>query len=633
MLGGRLAYQTFKANASHSVPSLSAIDKYIGEVKSDVEEGVLRTGGLAKYLQDLNLPKIVSLSEDGTRIVDRIQFDKRTNQLVGFVLPIQGTNGMPLTGGNEACSAAAIERCFFDTKTGKEKKRSSNVNVIMAQPAIKGIPPYCLLIFGTDTKYSSENIRKRWNFIVDELRKRDIEVLSFSSDSDPKFNSVMRQHLKLGQKTTNSSNLPEYFNADFSVNMNHTYVPVQDTVHIGTKLRNRIINKTLKFGEYDVSINHVMTLTEMFSKDKHKLCPSTVKPTDRMNFDTVLKICDENVISLLSNVDGSEGTILYLQMTSKILRSFLDLRLKPLERVRYIWFANFVLRIWKKDMQSSGKYELQEHYPTLNSVSCVEINSHSIVLLMCYLKERNLDHLFHPELFGSQQCESIFRQIRSISSSYSTVTNASLFEIIQKISKIELQNEIVHKKLTDYNFPRIKKMSSSYYPLIDRNGENQYLNSMPLPSRDEIFSEIELTKMEAIEYVESLGVSVKNRNIYAYRAIFFERSKKRTENENFLDTSSSNEDSSDPDVLQLFKDINLREYSDKIKADNIDEKSIHVKVKNINGDLFCVKKNTLCWLLDKTTSKLSSDRLIKFMDKTKKTKTAEKKTKKSSQNI
>lgn len=433
---------------------------------------------------------------------------------------------MPLTGGNKAYSTAAIERCFFDIETDVEKKRSSNVNVVMAQPLAKGIPPYCLLIFGTDRKYTSEDIRKRWSYIVDELRKRDIEVLSFSSDSDPKFNSVMRQHLKLGQKTTISPNLPEYFNADFDTN--HEYVPVQDTVHIGGKLRNRIINKTLKFGEYDITINHVMALTEMFSKDKHKLSPTTVKPTDRMDFDTVLKICDENVISLLSHVD----TILYLQMTSKILRSFLDLRLTPLERVRYIWFANFILRIWKEDIQSREECDLLEHYPTLNSVSCVEINSHSIVILMCYLKERNLDHLFHPELFGSQQCENIFRQIRSLSSPYSTVTNASLLEIIQKISKIELQNKIVLNKSTQFNFPRIGKMSRSYYPLIDRNGENQYLNSMPLPSRDEIFSEIELAKMEAIEYAESLGLSVKSSGDYTYRANSFERSKKIAIREN-----------------------------------------------------------------------------------------------------
>lgn len=292
MLEGRLAYETFEANATHSVPSLISIDRFIGRVKSNVEEGVLRVDGLEKYLEDLNLPRIVSLSEDATRIVNRIQYDKGTNQQVGFVLPIQDSNGMPLTGGNKAGSAAAIEKCFFDIKTGQEKKRSSYVNVVMAQPLVKGIPPYCLLIFGTDSMYTSEDIRKRWNFIVNELRKRDIEVLSFSSDSDPKFNSVMRQHLKPRQKTTTSSSLPEYFNAYFPSSSDHTYVPVQDMVHIGNKLRNRIINKTLKFGEYDVSINHVMTLTEMFSKDKHKLCPSTVKPADRMNFDTVLKICD-----------------------------------------------------------------------------------------------------------------------------------------------------------------------------------------------------------------------------------------------------------------------------------------------------------------------------------------------------
>lgn len=221
---------------------------------------------------------------------------------------------------------------------------------------------------------------------------------------------------------------------------------------------------------------------------------------------------------------------------------------------------------------------------------------------------------------GANSAKVTFRQIRSLSSSYSTVTNANLLEIIQKISKIELQNEIAHIKLTHFNFPRIGKMSGSYYPLFDRNGEFQYLNATPLPSRDEIFNEIEFAKMEAIECAASLGVSIKNPSSYTCRTLFSARSKKSAIINNDIDISSGTKSNCDPDVLQFFKEINLRQYSDKIKADNIDEKSIYVKVKNIHGDVYFAKKNTLCWLLDKTTTKLSSDRLNKFMNRTRRNK-------------
>lgn len=174
-------------------------------------------------------------------------------------------------------------------------------------------------------------------------------------------------------------------------------------------------------GKYDVSVEHLESVMQLFTKEKHGLNPSILRPKDRQNFDSVLRICDEKVINLLSHVNNSEGTILYLRVLSDILRSFLDLQLKPIERIRRIWFATNVLRIWKKFiLESEDKYSMADDFMTSNCYSCVELNAHAIVFLMLYLKERNLDDLFHSDLLGSQQCEAIFRQIRSLSSTYST---------------------------------------------------------------------------------------------------------------------------------------------------------------------------------------------------------------------
>lgn len=618
IIGGRLSYETFQANAVSSVPNIRSVDRYISKIKSNTMEGVLRTEALLQYLNDHNVPKIVSLSEDATKITNRIQYDFPNNQLTGFVLPLNNESGMPLTGCYLARTAAEMERHFYDIETGIENSTASYVNVVMAQPLIRGIPPFCLLIFGTDSKYSSSDVAKRWSFIANELKKNNIEVAAFSSDSDPKFNLVMRQQLKLDGKYKTSqdnqeeSKFPEWFNAGWS---KMDYIPIQDPIHIGTKFRNRLLNGTLKFGQHIISVDHLISLINTFTKNKHNLCMSNVKPRDRQNFDSVLRICDDKVIDLLASVDGSEGTVLYLRIISSILRAFLDLRLTPLERIRNLWFSNFILRIWSAHIRSNENLRMKDHFITTNCYHCVEINSHSFVILMLYLKERKLDHLCLADMFGSQPCESIFRQIRSLSSTYSTVTNSSLLEIIQKMAKIELLNDISHIKLSHFNFPRIGVQSSSYYPTIDRNGVDSYNKTVQLPSQDEIFNEIEMAKLEAIEYAESLGVYSENSENTFFCQITKKRSNAAGANDVPINENISSEDNVDQDILKLFSEISLNECKEKVDPEKINQKSQYVKVRNSKGELFCVKKHTLCWILSKSTSKLSSDRLIRVMSK------------------
>lgn len=62
----------------------------------------------------------------------------------------------------------------------------------------------------------------------------------------------------------------------------------------------------------------------------------------------------------------------------------------------------------------------------------------------------------------------------------------------------------------------------------------------------------------------------------------------------------------------MFKNSNLKQYSErKVDQSKINENSLIVKVKNEKGNEFFLKKYILCWLLSKSTSKLSSDRIIR----------------------
>lgn len=67
----------------------------------------------------------------------------------------------------------------------------------MAQP-LANLPPYCLLIFGTDSVFTAYQIRKSWEYIVKELNQIGIKVIAIGSDSDPKYNAAMWMQLQLG---------------------------------------------------------------------------------------------------------------------------------------------------------------------------------------------------------------------------------------------------------------------------------------------------------------------------------------------------------------------------------------------------------------------------------------------------
>lgn len=94
-------------------------------------------------------------------------YDSKSNELVGFVLPLE-KNGMPKPSSFKARSAGEIENHFL--KSGQAI--SSYVFAIMAQPLIPGYPPFCLMIYGSDNKFTAEEVNKKWKFIKDELKKR-----------------------------------------------------------------------------------------------------------------------------------------------------------------------------------------------------------------------------------------------------------------------------------------------------------------------------------------------------------------------------------------------------------------------------------------------------------------------------
>lgn len=203
MESGRLAYKTLQSNLTGLIPSLPSTNRYIQTMNYRVIEAIPRFDELNIYLESRKLPKIVSLSEDATRIVGRVQYDRKTNQVIGFTPPLDNESGMPVPFLFPARNSIEMISYFENDHT-----ESESVIAVMAQPFSKETKhSFCLMLFGANKKYTGLDVANRWSFMIDALKNRGIVVLNVSSDSDTKYNAAMRKLSQLGKKTEYFENL------------------------------------------------------------------------------------------------------------------------------------------------------------------------------------------------------------------------------------------------------------------------------------------------------------------------------------------------------------------------------------------------------------------------------------------
>ena len=136
------------------------------------------------------------MGEDAARVISRVEYDKETDQLVGFVLPCDKA-GKPVCDFFVAISFKSIVECFCSTDVAKY------AFVYMARPLAEDVPGFCLCSMGTNNKIAAEHVLKRWTHLL-ECKKREITLLSFGADGDSwelKAMQVSTQLLVSSQKS------------------------------------------------------------------------------------------------------------------------------------------------------------------------------------------------------------------------------------------------------------------------------------------------------------------------------------------------------------------------------------------------------------------------------------------------
>lgn len=407
----------------------------------------------------------------------------------------------------------------------------------------------------------------------------DIQVVGNSSDGDTRLLCAMKSVMKFGLT-------PE---SDLKSLVESSQICVQDTIHEGTKMRNRLLNTSivLQMGDTIVSIAHLKMLLGL-SKSIHGLVESDFAPDDRQNYASVEKIMDENVLdALINNVADSAGTIMYLTLCKQITSSYLDELLNPTERVYRLWHALYFLRCWRRWIKSSKHFTVNKNFITSNLYACVEINAHALVYLIVRLRDNQEPYMFLPKLFASQPCEEIFRRLRSMGTTNYTKITYSLHEMLHLVARVDLINKIAYSQ------------KHIFFPRIDAKAVASEKVNVTLPTDEDIFMAMKRALFDALKNAAKFKMYSEESDVILPDSSIFETIE--------LDITVDHEQ---PQTSQSIRGPE-RSHNDK-REQFIN--SQFVQVIDTDGSVREVHKSTFVNMLTESKGKLSSDRLKRVQD-------------------
>ena len=251
-------------------------------------------------------------------------------------------------------------------------------------------------------------------------------------------------------------------------------------------------------------------LTSTFTKDQHGLRQKDLDHKDRQNFDAVTHITSTSVLQLLEEVPDAKGTFKYLQILRSFMDAFIDKHLSPLERIKKAWYAIFFYRYWHRWLCLHKEFSVKNNFITGNALSGVELNGHALVSFVIILRDKipNGSNLFCPWLLGLQPCEQAFRAARSMTGTFSTIINFSLYGLLQRLHRLQIQLQLESEmNETGIQYPRVlNHLKKSGF-----STDSGHINLSEV-TNELICDTILSAKTEAISALEDVGIFVKGQD-------------------------------------------------------------------------------------------------------------------------
>ena len=187
---GAIGIHHFTRKFASCITSFRSVRRILHSVYKVISEGELRIDELVRHLLQYKAPNVVSLGEDATRLISRVEWDPESNHCCGFVLPIN-EKGLHEVDSFLALTLEGMERMFIYNQMSKY------AYVYMVQPLMGDCPSFCLMIIGTDNKFTAKSALLWWQYIFGECSKRGIHVLSIGSDGDSRLLKAMKLSVNL----------------------------------------------------------------------------------------------------------------------------------------------------------------------------------------------------------------------------------------------------------------------------------------------------------------------------------------------------------------------------------------------------------------------------------------------------
>lgn len=658
VLGGRMAYEFVRLNVPGILPSISTLRRLHVEKELRINEAEFRYDLLVTHMNSLQTT-VAFASEDCTAVIKKISYDSHTNSFVGLSTPLN--NGIPIKLYYQTDSFDKLREWFSNVD------RAPLINIQMVQPVTKShiIPtPFLLCAFGTTNKCESIDIIRRWLWIFEESLLRNIRIIGFSTDGDPKYLRAMRLVTGWFASLPNTQlnnhkdafrvNIPKEWNWYF-LGDRQLFLCFQDATHLCTKLRNRLLSHTttLLIGKSCVSMDHLSILIQKVSKLRHGLIKSDIFLHDRQNFNSCMKICSESVINSLVDVPNSQGTVIYLRLIRSIMIAYIDKETSPIDRLYHAWFSVFFCRWWYFWLHNTLKDELdktllmsnhvvtkkkkqdnkKQFFISNNAYYSIEINAHQLTYLSLLVTENKLPmEAIHIDLFSSQSCEGMFRSARSMSGTFSSVVNFNVQEFLNRAQKLSMLQKI--KAENEF----YSSDSMLRFPTHHKQRKRLKMSCEAIPNSSLLSMEmIKNTVSQAFDDVTNLLITFgiktnldekKVADMNQFSHCIRELLKTRTNMNNFsrifegiekIPTLEHDIDNEQSEIIDTWQNKNVpvlhdTEFNGMRLFDTVSKESIKSYFQvEINGKKKYIHKQTACWLLTEEKMVLSNDRLIRVM--------------------
>lgn len=173
----------------------------------------------------------------------------------------------------KAWNAASIKDAI------KRFDKNTIVQVIIAKANIFKAEPFMVGFFGTNNKFTGQDVMAKIVHIQAKLKSFGIKMLMYGSDGDTRCMMAQKQLTKYGSTY-------EFCGIKLAGSLDSNYFFSQDPFHIAKKMKNLLFDfgSDLILGDFIASLGFLLILNKKFGSEVTGLNQSDLDFRDRMNY-------------------------------------------------------------------------------------------------------------------------------------------------------------------------------------------------------------------------------------------------------------------------------------------------------------------------------------------------------------